>query len=63
MKLEVEISNKLLAKIMNCAKAQGKLVEEFIIEVLDNTCNEISSDKNFYKKLLSQLRKFEVNHG
>jgi len=40
MKLELNIPDKLLAKLMNSARAQGKLLQEFIIEVLDNTYDD-----------------------
>jgi hypothetical protein len=55
VKLEIEISNKLLAKIMNCAKSQGKLLEEFITESLEFACDELKRELNHKHK--------EVDHG
>jgi len=55
MKLEIEISNKLLAKLMNGARSQGKLLEEFITESLEFACDELKREQEFKHR--------EVNSG
>lgn len=55
MKLEIEITNKLLAKIMNGAKSQGKHLNEFIEEALEFACDELKREQGFKHR--------EVDHG
>lgn len=47
MKLEIEIPNKLLAKLMNGARSQGKPLNEFIEEALDFACDELKREQVF----------------
>jgi len=55
VKLEIEISNKLLAKLMNGARSQGKYLNDFITEALEFACDELKRELNHKHK--------EVDHG
>lgn len=55
MKLEIEISNKLLAKLMNSSRSQGKHLNDFITEALEFACDELKRELNYKHR--------EVDHG